>query len=70
MIRNPYPCLNLLIQLWGINVDIVLFLSILMSRKVDNLQKFCRQRSKIFCVDINISSFSKSEIQYFWQRGN
>ena len=70
MIRNPCPCLNLLIQLWGINVDIVLFLSILMSRKVDNLQKYFRQRNKIFCVDINISSFSKSEIQYFWQRGN
>ena len=39
--RNRYGCLTLLIQLWGINIYVVLFLSSLMLRKVDGLQKFC-----------------------------
>ena len=37
-IRNPYPCLNFLIQLWGIKFAIASFLSRLMLGKVDNLQ--------------------------------
>ena len=50
-IRNPYPCLNFLIQLWGIKVDVASFLSSLMLRKVDNLQKFCSQHKNIFvCI--------------------
>ena len=46
--RNPYPCLNFLIQLWGIKVEVASFLSSLMSGKVDNLQIFCSQHSNIF----------------------
>ena len=37
----------LLIQLWSAEID-VLFLSSLMLRKVDSLQKFCILRNKIF----------------------
>ena len=46
--RNPYPCLNFLIQLWGIKVEVASFLSSLMSGKVDNLQIFCSQHNNIF----------------------
>ena len=43
-----YACLSLLIQLWATKIDIVLFLSSLILRKVDNLHKFRSRRSKIF----------------------
>ena len=50
MIRNRYACLILLIQLWGTKIDIVLFLSSLMLRKLDSLQKFRSLRNKFLCV--------------------
>ena len=45
--RNRYAFLILLIQQWDTKIDVVLFLSSLMLRKVDNLQKFCSLRNKI-----------------------
>ena len=38
-IRNRYACLILLIQLWGRKIDVALFLSYLILKKVDSLQK-------------------------------
>ena len=45
--RNRYAFLILLIQQWDTKIDVVLFLSSLMLRKVDNLQKFRSLRNKI-----------------------
>ena len=61
-IRNGYACLILLIQLWGTKIDIVLFLSRLMLRKVDSLQKFRCLHNKIFVYQY-VKFFSKSGIQ-------
>ena len=45
----------------GMKDDIVLFLSSLMSRKVDNLQKFCSRRNKIFvCILIFLVFLSQA----------
>ena len=53
----------LLIQLWGTKIDVVFFLSSLILRKLDSLQKRFRLRNKIFVF----SFFSKLGIQYLWQ---
>ena len=37
-----------------------------MSRKVDNLQKFCSGHNKIFAGILIVLVFSKSDIQYLW----
>ena len=62
MIRNRYAFLILLIQLWGTRTDIVLFLSSLMLRKVDSLQKFRSLRNKIFVCILILLVYSKSGI--------
>ena len=67
VICNLYACSILLIQLWATKIDIVLFLSDLMLRKVDDLQKFCRGLNKIFVGILIFLVFSKSGIQYLWQ---
>ena len=67
MIRNRYACLILLIQLWGTKIDIALFLSSLMLRKVDSLQKLRSRRDKMFVCILIFLVFSKSGIQYLWQ---
>ena len=56
MIRNLYTYLVLLIQLSGTKIDIVLFLSSLMLRKLDSLQKRHSLCNKIFVCILNISS--------------
>ena len=63
-IRNRYACLILLIQLWGTKIDIALFLSSLMLRKVDSLQKFRSRRDKMLVCILIFLVFSKSGIQY------
>ena len=66
-VRDRYACLILLIQLWGTKID-VLFLSSLILRKVDSLQK-CRIAcvKKLFVRILIFLVFSKSSIQYLWE---
>ena len=66
-VRDRYACLILLIQLWGTKID-VLFLSSLILRKVDSLQKFCIACvTKLFVRILVFLGFSKSSIQYLWE---
>ena len=62
-----YACLIWLIQLWGTKIYIFLFLSSLMLRKVDNLQKFRSQRDEIFLCILIFLVFAQSDIPYLWQ---
>ena len=55
-IHNRYACLMLLIQLWGTKID-VLFLSRLMLKKVDRLQKSCCLHNKIFAFILIFLAF-------------
>ena len=57
----------LLIQLLGAKIDVVLFLSSLILRKVDSLQKFCSLRNKSFVFVLMFLAFFKSFNQYLWQ---
>ena len=50
----------------GTKIDIALFLSSLMLRKVDNLQNFVAGITKFLCILIFLV-FSKSAIQYLWR---
>ena len=61
-------CLILLIQLWTTKIDIILLLSSMILQKGDNLPKFLSQDNKIFVSILIILVFSKSGVQYMWQR--
>ena len=61
-------CLILLIQLWTTKIDIILLLSSMILQKGDNLPKFLSQHNKIFVSILIILVFSKSGVQYMWQR--
>ena len=56
-IHNRYACLMLLIQLWGTKIDVVLFLSSLILRKVDSLQKCFSLHNKIFAFILIFLAF-------------
>ena len=63
---NFYACLILRIQPWATKIDFF-FYQIWCPEKVDNLQKFCSRRNKIFADMLIFLVFSKSGIHYLCQ---